>query len=90
MSKIVKVTLDEGAVALLDRQAAAEGVHRSDVIRARILRGPANRSFSPDDYYRLVAAACRTSDLPRNQVERLVNFVFNEVMGPRSGEASPD
>ena len=88
MSKIVKVAFEEQDVAILDRQAQASGVSRAEVIRSRALAGANGQRFSPQDYQRLVSRTCRNVDLPRSQVERLVNVVFVELMAPRSVEAN--
>jgi len=37
----------------------------------------------------LVSRAHRVADLPRSQVERVVNHVFIELMGSGVGEANP-
>jgi len=90
MSKIVKVAFEEHDVEALDRQAQAVGVSRAEVIRRRALTGANGQRFSPQDYQRLVSRTCRNVDLPRAQVERLVNIVFNEIMAPRAVPATPD
>ena len=43
-----------------------------------------NRRYSPTSYSALVSRAYRVANLPRSQVERVVNYVFIELMG--SGE----
>lgn len=87
--KAIKVKLHEHDIDSLDRQAAIKGVSRSELIRERALRAPGSRQYTPQDYAQLVSSACRRVDLPRAQVERLVNVVFVELMGPREEEASP-
>ena len=88
MNKIIKVTLTESDVALLDRQAVEQGVTRAQLMRSKLFAK--GEKFSPVDYYQLVSAACRTSDLPRNQVEQLVNFVFVRLLAPTPQEATLD
>ena len=88
MNKTIKVTLKESDVALLDRQAVEQGVTRAQLMRSKLFAK--GEKFSPVDYYQLVSAACRTSDLPRNQVEQLVNFVFVRLLAPPPQEATLD
>ena len=88
MNKTIKVTLTESDVALLDRQAVEQGVTRAQLMRSKLFAK--GEKFSPVDYYQLVSAACRTSDLPRNQVEQLVNFVFVRLLAPTPQEATLD
>ena len=88
MNKTIKVTLKESDVALLDRQAVEQGVTRAQLMRSKLFAK--GEKFSPVDYYQLVASACRTSDLPRNQVEQLVNFVFVRLLAPSPQEATLD
>ena len=88
MNKTIKVTLKESDVALLDRQAAEKGVNRAELIRSKLFK--TGEKYTPVDYYQLVSAACRTSDLPRNQVEQLVNFVFVRLLAPTPQEATLD
>ena len=86
MNKVVKVTMSEEDIAVLDRQAEQQGVHRAELIRSKVF-SPAEK-LTPVDYQRLVADAIRASDLPRSQVERLVDFLFVRLVSPKR-EASP-
>lgn len=79
MNKVVKVTMDEKDIAVLDRQAEQAGVHRAELIRSRVFNADGER-FSPVDYQRLVSDACRLSNLPRSQVERLVDYLFVRLL----------
>ena len=88
MNKTIKVTLKESDVALLDRQAAEQGVKRAQLIRSKLFAK--ERKLAPIDYYQLVAAACRVSNLPRSQVEQLVNFLFVRLLASSPQEASLD
>ena len=85
MNKTIKVTLKESDVALLDRQAAERGINRAQLIRSKLFKQ--GETFSPSNYYELVSAACRSSNLPRSQVEQLVNFLFVRLLAPHQ-EAS--
>ena len=88
MNRSIKLTLPESDIALLDRQAVEQGVTRAQLIRSKLFAK--GEKFSPVDYYQLVASACRLSDLPRNQVEQLVNFVFVRLLAPTPQEATLD
>ena len=76
---------------ILDRMASHQNVSRSELIRRRVLGASdgGTKKFSPRQYQELVSAAHRRCDMPRNQVERLVAFVFCEVMEPDPLEATP-
>ena len=88
MNKTIKVTMKESDVALLDRQAAQQGINRAELIRSKLFNQ--GEKYSPVDYYKLVTAACRTSNLPRSQVEHLVNFLFVRLLEAAPQEASLD
>lgn len=82
--KRIEIKLEEADLALLDFQAKEKGVNRSDLIRHRLFADTPGRAFTPEDLSRLVSRVNRVSNLPRSEVERLVNYVFVEVMsGPR-------
>jgi hypothetical protein len=82
----IRLKIDADDLAILDDEAAKTGLSRSDLLRYRAV---APRRYSPTDYSRLVSEANRVADIPRGQVERLVNYVFVELMGPGAGEANP-
>lgn len=75
----IRLKLNEHDLATLDAEARKTGLSRSDILRCRAVA--ANR-YSPSDYLALVSKANRVADLPRSQVERIVNYVFVELMGP--------
>ncbi len=81
----VKLTTDE--LHHLDHAAKSKDVSRSDILRSRAI---AARRYSPQQYASLVSRANRHVDMPRSQVERLVNFVFIEFMALGALEASPE
>ena len=82
----IRLKIDADDLAILDDEAAKTGLSRSDLLRYRAV---APRRYSATDYSRLVSEANRVADLPRSQVERLVNYVFVELMGKGFGEANP-
>jgi len=87
----IGVKFDKADIELLDRMASHQNVTRSELIRRRVL-GDSNggtKKFSSRQYQDLVSAAYRRCDMPRNQVERLVAFVFCQVMESAPLEANP-
>ena len=75
----VKLTLSPEELEIIDNHATTQGATRAQVLRSRAF---ASRSYTPTDYERLISKANRVADLPRSQVERIVNTVFIELMGP--------
>ena len=75
----IKLTLSPEELEIIDNHAATQGATRAQALRARAF---ASRSYSPTDYEKLISKAHRVADLPRSQVERIVNTVFIELMGP--------
>ena len=87
----ISVKFDKPDLDLLDRQASYRNVTRSELIRRRVLGeiDGGTKKFNPRQYQELVSAAHRCCDMPRNQVERLVAFVFCQVMESAPLEANP-
>jgi len=87
----ISVKFDKPDLDLLDHQASYQNVTRSELIRRRVLGeiDGGTKKFSPRQYQELVSAAYRRCDMPRNQVERLVAFVFCQVMESAPLEANP-
>ena len=84
MKKPVKINMEESDIALLDMQAKEKGVSRADFVRDRLFASQPGGKFTPQDLAALTSRINRVSNLPRNEVERLVHAVFVEVMsGPR-------
>lgn len=81
----VKLTLSPEELEIIDNHATTQGATRAQVLRSRAF---ASRSYTPTDYERLISKANRVADLPRSQVERIVNAVFVELMGPCVREAN--
>ena len=80
--KRVNIHLAEADLALLDSQANSAGVSRSEFLRNRVLNSINGKNYSPKQYQALVAEAQRRSNVPRAQVEQLVNFLFIKLMEP--------
>jgi len=76
---VVKLTLSPEETEIIDNHAATQGATRAQALRARAF---ASRTYTPSDYEKLISKAHRIADLPRSQVERIVNAVFVELMGP--------
>ncbi len=77
--KQIKLSISEEDLAALDHEAAKTGLSRAELLRCRAV---ASRRYTPTSYAALVSKANRVADLPRSQVERIVNFMFTELMGP--------
>jgi hypothetical protein len=82
----IRLKIDADDLAILDEEATRTSLSRSDLLRYRAV---APRRYSPTSYSALVSRAYRQVDLPRSQVERIVNFVFIELMGPGEEGANP-
>lgn len=81
----VKLTLSPEELEILDNQATIKGSTRAQALRSRAFT---SRNYNPQSYAQLVSKASRLTDLPRHQVERIVNYVFVEVMEPCVQEAN--
>ncbi len=77
----IRLKIDSDDLAILDEEATRTGLSRSNLLRYRAI---SPRRYSPTPYSALVSRAYRVANLPRSQVERVVNYVFIELMG--SGE----
>lgn len=82
----IRLKIDADDLAILDEEATRTGLSRSDLLRYRAV---APRRYSPTSYSALVSRANRVADLPRSQVERVVNYVFVELMGSSEEGANP-
>ena len=82
----IRLKINADDLAILDAEATRTGLSRSDLLRCRAV---APRRYSPTSYSALVSRAYRQADLPRSQVERVVNFVFIELMGSGEKGANP-
>ena len=77
----VKVRFEESDLVLLDQQATAAGVARSELIRSRALVLNCNSGLTTAGYHRLVsdATAYLRGDMPRRMVELLTAFVITWI-----------
>ena len=89
MSKVVKFTMEEGQIALLDRYAAERGVSRADIIRERVFTQVGGKRYTAKDLSALISRTYRASNVPRSEVERIVHAVFVEIMSESREAASP-
>jgi len=83
----LEVAFTESDLFLLSAQAEAENINRTELVRRRALQrsGVSDEKWTPADYDRLSARVMREVDLPRTQVQRVVDLVFVAVLkGPRS------
>jgi hypothetical protein len=78
----IKTRLQPADLALVDRQAAALGITRSELIRRRVTGcNDGGSGFTPADYHRLVVDASRfmRGAIDRTQVETLVAYVIRRL-----------
>ena len=77
----IKCRFEPTDLARLDREAAAVGTSRAELIRQRVLATGVVAGLSTVDYHRLVAdaAAFMHGDLSHQRVELLVAYVINRL-----------
>ena len=80
----IRLKINDDDLAILDEEVKRTELSRSEILRCRAV---ARKRYSTNEYLALVSRANRVADLPLDQVERIVNFVFVELMGP-CGEAA--
>lgn len=83
-SQIVKVSFNQQDISELDRDATIQGISRAELIRTRTLTRPTgSRTLTTADYHRLVsdAAAFTHGSLDRRQLESVVAFTVNRLLG---------
>ena len=86
--KKVTTQFNEHEVELLEREARTMGISKNELIRLKALTYAARQDFTPADLAQLVCDANRECNIPRGEVERLVNFVFIKILGEKR-EAIP-
>lgn len=91
----VKVRFEEPDLELLDQQAAAAGMARSELIRSRALVSNCQHGLTTAGYHRLVsdATAYLRGDMPRRMVEQLTAYVITWIASksqPSSRQSSID
>ena len=89
MKKVIKLSLEETDIALLDCQAKEKGITRADLIRHRLFSGTPGRQYTAEDLATLVSRVHRVSNLPRAEVERLVYTIFTAIMSESREAATP-
>jgi hypothetical protein len=79
--KEVKVRFTPEDLAVLDQQADAAGVSRSELIRSRALVSNCDSGLTVAGYHRLVSDALANvrGDIPRRMVEQLVAYVITWI-----------
>jgi hypothetical protein len=86
--KKISTQFHEHEVELLEREALNMGISKNELIRLKALSYGARQDFTPADLAQLVSDANRECNIPRGEVERLVNFVFIKILGAKR-EAIP-
>lgn len=84
----ISTRFHEHEVELLEREALNMGISKNELIRLKALSYGAHQDFTPADLAQLVSDANRECNIPRGEVERLVNFVFIKILGAKR-EAIP-
>jgi hypothetical protein len=87
----VKVRFEEPDLMVLDQQAAAAGVSRSELIRSRALVANCQHGLTTAGYHRLVsdATAYLRGDMPRRMVEHLTAFVITWISSTSQQNSNP-
>ena len=86
--KEVKTYLPEELVESLSAEAKEKGIHRSELIRERLMQPPNHLGLTTNDFHKAVTKVRRRSSygLDRQQAESLVATVFNELFSPSDGD----
>ena len=86
--KKVENLLPEELVESLSAEAKEKGMHRSDLIRERLMQPPNHLGLTTNDFHKAVTKVRRRSSygLDRQQAESLVATVFNELFSSRDGD----
>ena len=86
--KKVETLLPEELVESLSAEAKEKGVHRSELIRERLMQPPNHLGLTTNDFHKAVTKVRRRSSygLDRQQAESLVATVFNELFSPNDGD----
>ena len=86
--KEIKTFLPEELVQSLSAEAKQKGIHRSELIRERLMQPPNHLGLTTDDFHKAVTKVRRRSSygLDRQQAESLVATVFNELFSPSDGD----
>ena len=86
--KEIKTLLPEELIESLSAEAKEKGMHRSDLIRERLMQPPNHLGLTTNDFHKAVTKVRRRSSygLDRQQAESLVATVFNELFSPSDGD----
>nr|BAR24714.1 hypothetical protein [uncultured Mediterranean phage uvMED] len=86
--KQVKTFLPEEVIDRLSIEAEHKGIHRSQLIRERLMQPPNNRGITTVDFHKTVTKVRRSSGygLDRQQAEALVATVVSELFRPKSND----
>ena len=86
--KKVETLLPEELIERLSAEAKEKGVHRSDLIRERLMQPPNHLGLTTNDFHKAVTKVRRRSSygLDRQQAESLVATVFNELFSSKDGD----
>ena len=86
--KEIKTLLPEELIESLSAEAKEKGIHRSELIRERLMQPPNHLGLTTNDFHKAVTKVRRRSSygLDRQQAESLVATVFNELFSPSDGD----
>ena len=86
--KEIKTLLPEELIESLSAEAKQKGMHRSELIRERLMQPPNHLGITTNDFHKAVTKVRRRSSygLDRQQAESLVATVFNELFSPSDGD----
>ena len=86
--KEIKTFLPEELVESLSAEAKQKGIHRSELIRERLMQPPYHLGLTTNDFHKAVTKVRRRSSygLDRQQAESLVATVFNELFSSKDGD----
>jgi hypothetical protein len=86
--KEIKTLLPEELIESLSAEAKEKGMHRSELIRERLMQPPNHLGITTNDFHKAVTKVRRRSSygLDRQQAESLVATVFNELFRSSDGD----
>jgi len=86
--KEIKTLLPEELIESLSAEAKQKGMHRSELIRERLMQPPNHLGITTNDFHKAVTKVRRRSSygLDRQQAESLVATVFNELFRSSDGD----
>ena len=86
--KEIKTLLPEELIESLSAEAKEKGMHRSELIRERLMQPPNHLGLTTNDFHKAVTKVRRRSSYgpDRQQAESLVATVFNELFRSSDGD----